>query len=285
MIYFLKTEKLEIAVSTFGAELQSIQTKDFSHILWQKETAHWNRIAPILFPIVGRLKDDYYTYAGENYSMTQHGFARDQESELIEKTADSLRFRLCSNVETKQKYPFDFEFDTIYSINENSLKIEHVIRNLSSENLPFSVGGHPAFKLESDISDYVLEFDQKYTVEQSVLSNGFIKNETVELILEKEMALNYSLFENDAIVIKNPPFNQIGLKHLPSGKTVKMTCKNWTAIGIWTKKDAPFICIEPWWGWADEINSNGTILEKAGIQLLSPGKETSYSYSITADEI
>jgi galactose mutarotase-like enzyme len=285
MIYFLKTEKLEIAVSTFGAELQSIQTKDLSHILWQKETNHWNRITPILFPIVGRLKDDSYTYAGENYSMTQHGFARDQEFELIEKIADSLRFRLCSNLETKQKYPFDFEFETVYTIDENKLKIEHLIRNLSSENLPFSIGGHPAFKLEGEISDYVLEFDQKYSVQQSVLSNGFIKNETVELILEKEMPLNYSLFENDAIVIKNPPFKQIGLKHLPSGKTVKMNCENWTALGIWTKKDAPFLCIEPWWGWADELNSNGNILEKAGIQFLSPGKETSYSYSITADGI
>jgi galactose mutarotase-like enzyme len=285
MIYFLKTEKLEIAVSTFGAELQSIQTKDLSLILWQKETAHWNRIAPILFPIVGRLKDDSYTYAGGNYSMTQHGFARDQEFELIEKTSDSLRFRLSSKEETKQKYPFDFEFDTIYTIDENNLKIEHIIRNLSSENLPFSVGGHPAFKLEGEISDYVLEFDQKYSVQQSVLSNGFIKNETVELILEKEMALNYSLFENDAIVIKHPPFKEITLKHLLSGKTVKMTCENWSALGIWTKKDAPYICIEPWWGWADELNSNGNILEKAGIQLLSSGKETSYSYSITTDEI
>jgi galactose mutarotase-like enzyme len=131
----------------------------------------------------------------------------------------------------------------------------------------------------------VLEFDQKYTVQQSVLSNGFIKNETKELILEKEMALNYSLFENDAIVIKHPTFKQIGLKHLPSGKSVKIKCENWTALGIWTKKEAPFICIEPWWGWADEINSSGHILEKAGIQFLSPGKEISYSYSITADEI
>lgn len=285
MIYFLKTEKVKIAVSTFGAELQSIQTKNLSHILWQKETNHWNRIAPILFPIVGRLKNDSYTFAGESYSMTQHGFARDQEFELIEKTANSLRFRLCSNVETKQKYPFNFEFDTIYSIDENNLKIEHIIRNLSSENLPFSVGGHPAFKLESDISDYVLEFDQKYSVQQSVLSNGFIKNETVELVLEKEMALNYSLFENDAIVIKHPPFKQIGLKHLPSGKRVKMNCKNWTALGIWTKKEAPFICIEPWWGWADELNSNGNILEKAGMQFLSPGKESCYTYLITADGI
>lgn len=285
MISSLKTKKLHISVSTFGAELQSIQTKDLSHILWQKETTHWNRIAPILFPIVGRLQNDSYTLNGENYSMTQHGFARDQEFKLIEKTDNSLHFRLSSNLETKQKYPFDFEFDTIYSIEENSVKIEHAIRNLSSENLPFSVGGHLAFNLEGEISDYVLEFDQKYSVQQSVLSNGFIKNETVELILEKEMTLNYSLFENDAIVIKHPPFKQITLKHLPSGKTVKMDCENWTAIGIWTKKDAPFICIEPWWGWADEVNSNGNILEKAGIQLLSAGKEISYSYSITTDGI
>lgn len=285
MMIQLSNSHLEITVSTFGAELQSIQTKDLSPFLWQKESNHWNRIAPILFPIVGRLKNDSYTYAGEIYTMSQHGFARDQEFELIEKTADSLRFCLCSNEETKQKYPFDFEFDTTYTIDENKLKIEHVIRNLSSENLPFSVGGHPAFKLEGEISDYVLEFDQKYNVQQSVLSNGFIKNETKELILEKEMALNYSQFENDAIVIKHPPFKQIGLKHLPSGKRVKMTCENWTALGLWTKKDAPFICIEPWWGWADELNSSGNILEKAGMQFLSPGKETSYSYSITADGI
>lgn len=281
----LSNTQLEITVSKIGAELQSIQTKDLLHILWQKETAHWNRIAPILFPIVGRLQNDSYTFAGESYSMSQHGFARDKDFELIEKTANSLHFRLCSDVETKQKYPFDFEFDTIYTIAGNNLKIEHIIRNLSSEILPFSVGGHPAFKLEGEISDYVLEFDQKYSVQQSVLSNGFIKNETVELILEKETPLNYSLFENDAIVIKHPPFKQITLKHLPSGKRVKMTCENWTALGIWTKKDAPFICIEPWWGWADELNSNGNILEKAGMQLLSPGKEISYSYSITADGI
>ena len=107
MIYFLKTEKLEIAVSTFGAELQSIQTKDLSHIMWQKETAHWNRIAPILFPIVGRLKDDSYTYAGGNYSMTQHGFARDQEFELIEKTSANNRHSSllinCSSSSSVQK--------------------------------------------------------------------------------------------------------------------------------------------------------------------------------------
>lgn len=285
MIYSLKTKNLHISVATHGAELQSIQTNDLSHILWQKESNHWNRIAPILFPIVGRLQNDSFTHADENYSLSQHGFARDQEFELIEKTANSLHFRLHSNEATKQNYPFDFEFDTIYTIDENKVKIEHIIRNLNSEIMPFSIGGHPAFKLEGEISDYVLEFDQKYTVQQSVLSNVFIKNETVQLVLEKEMSLNYSLFENDAIVIKQPPFQQIGLKHLPSGKTVKMNCENWTALGIWTKKDAPFICIEPWWGWADELNSTGNLLEKAGIQLLSPGKESSYSYSIIADGI
>lgn len=103
MIYFLKTEKIEITVSELGAELQSIQTKNLSHILWQKETNHWNRVAPILFPIVGRLKDDSYSYNKHTYSMSQHGFARDQEFELIEKTAKFALLTLVFKQRNKTK--------------------------------------------------------------------------------------------------------------------------------------------------------------------------------------
>lgn len=272
-------------INRLGAELIYFGTNSGPNILWSKQSDHWNRVAPNLFPIVGRLVHDSYTFQGKSYAMTQHGFARDKEFEVVEQTADSVRLRLVSDVESMDVYPFSFVFDVCYSLTETGIVISYETQNSGDEIMYYSVGGHPAFFLAESLENYYLEFDRAVQLDRHELSGSYFSGKTCDYSFSNRLDLNTELFETDAFVLKDPTFKSVSLKHQNGETLVQMDCDSWTAIGFWTKKGAPFICIEPWWGRADHADSNGKLEEKKGIRRLNPGEKEQLVYSIENGEL
>lgn len=267
-------------INRSGAELIYFGTNSGLNTLWSKQTNHWNRVAPNLFPIVGRLVNDSYTFQGKLYRMTQHGFARDREFQVVEQTADSVRLRLVSDAESMDIYPYFFVFDVSYSLTENGIVVSYETQNTGHETLYYSVGGHPAFYLEEALENYYLEFDSKIPLLRQELEGSYFSGKVSDYGFSDRLDLTDELFENDAFVLKNPAFKSVSLKHKNGNTLVQMDCDSWTAIGFWTKKEAPFICIEPWWGWADDADSSGKLDEKAGIRKLEAKEQETVFYEL-----
>ncbi|MNU81059.1 Aldose 1-epimerase [compost metagenome] len=276
----LQNRSLHAEINLSGAELIFFGNQTNRNVLWSKQTDHWNRVAPNLFPIVGRLVNDSYTFQGKTYPLSQHGFARDREFEVVEQSETEVRLRLVSDAESMPIYPFSFVFDVVYSLSESGLTISYETQNTGDKTIHYSVGGHPAFQLDEPLENYYLEFDEAIQLEREELTGSYFSGEASYYGVANHLNLSDELFEKDAFVLKNPDFKSVSLKHLDGATLVQMHCDSWTAIGFWTKKDAPFLCIEPWWGWADNANSTGNLEEKAGIRSLNSGEKEILHYEL-----
>lgn len=276
----LQNRSFYTEINLSGAELIFFGKEHTGNILWSKQTAHWNRVAPNLFPIVGRLLNDSYTFQGKPYSLTQHGFARDREFEVVEQHETTVRLRLVSDAESLLVYPFYFVFDVIYSLSETGLTISYETQNTGEGTMYYSVGGHPAFQLNEPLENYYLGFDSAIQLERQELTGSYFSGEGAYYGVSDHLNLGDELFEQDAFVLKDPQFQSVSLKHRDGETLMRMHCDSWTAIGFWTKNDAPFLCIEPWWGWADDVDSSGKLEEKAGIRSLDSGEKEVLSYEL-----
>lgn len=271
MIITITNNKISASIDTLGAELIRLE-KDNQNYIWTIDDTYWNKTSPILFPIVGRLKNDSYKYDGNIYELPRHGFARNFEFQILNQTEKSVIFILESNSETLKNYPFEFQLQLEYLLEGNSLIMKYSVENKSEVSMPFSIGAHPAFAI-SNFSEYDLQFNQmeeliSFELENEQFNNAFKKINSENGIIN----LDYPLFEKDALVFKNLKSDKISL--LKNNTSVLSVCfEGFPYLGIWTKPNAPFLCIEPWCGLADNVNHNGYIFEKEGINILQP-KET-----------
>ena len=280
MIITLSNNKISASINTIGAELIRLE-KDNQNYIWTVNETYWNKTSPILFPIVGRLKNDAYTIADKKYELPRHGFARNFEFQILNQTENSVVFVLESNSETLKNYPFEFQLQLEYELAGNELKMNYSVENRSEVTMPFSIGAHPAFAIEDSFSDYSLQFNEaeefvSYELENEQFSNSFRKINSEN----GQINLNYSLFEKDALVFKHLQSNKLTLlkKNEP---VLSVQFEGFPYLGIWTKPNAPFLCIEPWCGLADNVNHNGNIFEKEGINLLHPQEIFSRRIKIT----
>jgi galactose mutarotase-like enzyme len=271
---------IEASVSPHGAELQALCVRGQDNLIWRKDDRIWNRFCPILFPIVGRLLKDEYTYQGKAYAMRQHGFARDQSFQLVDQSPNSLTLSLTDSEITREQYPFAFELRVTYTLTNHSLEIKHDVFNPGSEDLLFSLGGHPGFHLEGSLNEYCLDFGGDFKVKQHLITGNYYNGATQDLNLNRRFKISDELFASDAIVIKSPPFQSIGFSKNDGTPLLTLRCEDWSAVGLWTKPGAPFFCIEPWWGWADSLDSDGTLEQKEGIVRLAPLQQRAFSYSL-----
>lgn len=278
----ISNSKITATINSNGAELISLKdNKTSKEYIWNGNPEFWAKHSPILFPIVGTLKNNTYLYNNEEYHLSRHGFARDNVFEIIYQKDNEVVFSLKSNNETLQHYPFQFELQIKYTISGNDLLVTYHVFNENDFEMPFSIGGHPAFALDKNFKNYALEFEADETLEYYPLENDLLINQSSKINLERKiLPLTYSLFENDALVFKKLNSNSILLKenNLPK---LNFSFKDFPNFGIWTKINAPFICLEPWVGYADTISANGNIFEKEGIILLEPKKNTTFTFSIT----
>lgn len=276
----ISNSNLTVQINHFGAELFSLKNSKNKEYIWEGNPAFWGKHSPILFPIVGTLKNNSYRYNGIEYHLPRHGFARDMEFGLIEKTEKSATFSLISSVKTRKVYPFDFELQICYSLDENKLNIDYKVINKNDFMMPFSIGAHPAFALNGNFEDFSLEFQQQETLKYHLLEDGLISNITNEISLDnRQLSLNYLLFENDALVFKTLESKTITILQ----NTVPLLKVNFTDfpnLGIWTVKNGSFLCIEPWFGYSDTLEKYDTISKKEGIQLLKKNETFKSNFSI-----
>ncbi|TLG79847.1 aldose 1-epimerase family protein [Vagococcus zengguangii] len=289
-MFTLKNDLVTACFKAQGAELTSLQLNDGEvEFLWQGDPEFWGRQAPVLFPFVGRLKDDTYRFEGEDYHLPQHGFARDQVFEMVQQTDDSVTFSLKSSETTKANYPFDFELQIVYRLVGSALTTTYRVHNTGEYTMYYSVGGHPAFNVpingQGTFEDYNLTVkfsDESLFLPLAGPNIAVDKKEVVEPHFT--VPLLREVFKGDALVYATPLDQQEII--LISEKTphrLSVSYEKLPYVGLWSPypKEAPFVCIEPWLGIADTTDATGELTEKLGIQRLASNQVEESSYTIT----
>jgi galactose mutarotase-like enzyme len=285
-MFSIENDQLKVIINSKGAELQSIFNKEFGiEYMWSGDAAFWGKKSPVLFPIVGTLKNDMYFYNNKSYKLSRHGFARDMGFEVADQQKESVSFFIKNNESTFKNYPFAFEFFIKYAIDNNKLTVTYTVKNIFAEEMYFSVGGHPAFKVPlaevTTYTDYYLQFNNDESLQRWPISaDGLIENKSLPVLTGTNvLQLTKELFSKDALVFKHPVSSVISLR---SGKTnhgLDFTISGFPYLGIWAAKNADFVCIEPWCGIADSIDTNQQLIHKEGINKLNAGEIFERSWS------
>lgn len=287
MIVAIKNDELEVGFSTKGAELQYLKdTKCHINYLWNGDDGFWAKFSPVLFPIVGALKNNQYQYKGITYTLPRHGFARDMEFSCQQISAVEISFTLKHNEETLKVYPFEFELTLIYKLRGTSLSCSYKVSNPADKDLLFSIGGHPAFAVplnnEGTYTDYYLQFNNDdELIFYHIVDNLVTETTTTLPLKEKRLPLQHQLFYNDALVFKTLKSNHIQLLNHKHNKGIDFSFEGFPYFGIWSAKDADFVCLEPWCGIADGVDHNQQLEQKEGIERLPPGKTWERTWEVT----
>lgn len=274
----LENDKLKVTINHFGAELCSIVKKETGvEYMWNADERFWKRSAPVLFPFVGSLKNKEFLYGDKAYAMGQHGFARDMEFSLVSNDGRQAWFSLNSDDTTYEKYPFAFTLEIGYVLTDNTVKVIWKVINEDEKQMYFSIGGHPAFMCPLDgegrQTDYYIEFDSDKNLLYSKLSeNGLVyKQDNILATNGGKMQITEGLFDEDALVVEGGQVHRISLCK-PDGKSYLTVTFDAPLFGLWSpaKKNAPFVCIEPWYGRCDSETFTGTLEDREYGNSLEP---------------
>ncbi len=267
-----------------GAEMSSVVNQQNGYeFIWQANAAIWGRHAPVLFPIVGKLKENNIKINNRYFGLNQHGFARDINFEAIEIYTDMVSFMLESTAQTLQYWPYEFKLIISYKLKNNSLITTYNVINMGNEAMPFSIGAHPGFALPvHDLNQYEIQFNNTNQLIANKLQNGLISSGTFKVGSNQNLLLNSQIFNGDALVFKNIDFNHVKLKHLQSNFEVSMQFNGFNYFGIWNKyPEQSFICLEPWAGIADATEATGNINDKEGIIWLKAVESMQFNFITT----
>lgn len=287
-VYELKNDVIAILIDSHGGELKSLKKSDTgTEYMWCGDAKYWGRTSPVLFPFVGGLKNKEYKAKGKTYSMTQHGFARDMEFTLFSRTEDEIWFELNSNEDTLEKYPYEFTLKSGYRILGNQTEVLWQVENPGKEALPFSIGGHPAFNCPIEEgtkqSEYFVDFgDVDEVVSSRIGGNGLVTGcMDVYGLTDGKLALTENLFDHDALVIENNQIKTAALCKKDGTPYLKVIMEA-PLFGVWSPpgKNAPFVCIEPWYGRCDSEYFDGTLEEREWGNVIAPGEIWKASYVI-----
>ena len=276
----IKNSSLAVTISSMGAEITSVK-KGEKELIWQADPSVWKGHAPLLFPICGGLKDDKFIYDGKEYIIAKHGFARNSEFEVETASKDNATFLLKSNDETKKCYPFDFELRVIYSLKENELTVTYDIKNTTDGDMYFSIGSHEAYSCPNGISEWSVIFDKEENLIATPVDGPLLTYD--ENILAKStriLLLKDEYFEIDALVFLNLKSRKLTLKNDKTGDEIKLDFDGFPYLLIWTKPNAKYICLEPWCGIPDYLDSDFDITKKKGIIRLGKGENTIRTHKI-----
>ena len=283
----IQNKELSAAFNCYGAELCSLRSRtDDTEYIWQADPQHWARHAPVLFPIVGSVKNGLIIHNNQNYGpLGQHGFARDSEFTIVEQGADSITFELVDSEETLAIYPFPFSLRISYLLQGNQLVVRYFVKNPADSEMLFSIGAHPAFncplRKEEKRSDYSFVFSQHETAATHRLSDGLFDGRTGPILDDqKTLPIADDLFDKNALVFKNLCSDSISLVDGAGQTQISIQFPGFPYLGLWSPSvDAPFVCIEPWYGLADYTDA-GELRDKEGILCLSSKDQFFAEYSI-----
>jgi galactose mutarotase-like enzyme len=288
-MHTLENNKLKITINKTGAELCNITSvKNKTKFMWNANPAVWGSFAPNLFPIIGALKEDTYTFENKKYSLPKHGFIRNNKDvKLLAQTPNSLTYGLTYSEESLKIYPFKFQFSITYTLKDNQIEVLHTVKNLDDKILYFSVGGHPAFKCpvfkNENYDDYYLEFEYTENSETHLINmdNGLISSKTKPIFNNtNKLNLFHDLFNEDALIFKDLSSRKVALKSNKKGEILNVSYNDFNYLGIWAKPTGYYVCIEPWLGIADSESTNQNFKEKEGILTLEPNKTFNATYGI-----
>ncbi len=268
----ISNSEIAVTMSTKGAQIISVK-KNGEEKIWIGDPNVWPSHAPILFPICGGLKDDKYIYEGKEYSLQKHGYVRFLEFELESHSAEKAVFLHRYNEETLAQFPFEYELRVIYTLEGNALRVDYRVKNLSDKEMYFSVGGHEGYYCPEGIEEYSVIFEEPEMLDSNILDGNLLLYKTVNVGKNvRELPLKYEYFAVDALVFLNLKSRKLTLKNNKTGACVGLDFEGQDFFLLWTKPGAKYICLEPWCGHPDFIDSNYDFKNKPGIIRL-PGKE------------
>jgi galactose mutarotase-like enzyme len=271
--HVLSNGTLSATVKADGAELCSLCNAAGEEMLWQAAPV-WPRHAPVLFPIVGRLKNDTLRHAGNTYRMTQHGFARDRRFAWLSRTAIGCRLVLHEDGETRAVFPFAFRLEVAFTLDDDTLEQSVTISNPGRTVLPASFGAHPGFvwPLAEGVekSAHVLEFAQPETGPVQRLDQGLLRREPEAFAVGSTLHLEPALFASDALILSEPVSRSVRYS-APGTAAIEVSWQGFSQLGIWAREGGDFVCIEPWHGTASPVDFDGEFTEKPGVMLIPPG--------------
>lgn len=283
MEHFIENQRLRMAVSSHGAELCSLWDKERDReIIWQGDPSIWPGHSPLLFPIVGKLKNDQYTLIHNAYSMPKHGFAKHGDFEVRQDGLSTLVLTLRDTPATRISYPYSFILEVCFHLEGNRLEITHTVHNPSlSETLLFSIGAHPG--LCCALGDQLV-FEHAEEGRVFRLGGDLLLNPqpSPAPFNGNALAITPTLFENDALILQAPRSRFALLRSHTKGDLVRVDWFGAPVLGLWAKPSAPYVCVEPWYGIDDDPAVSGQLSEKPHIQRLSPGETFVFPVWITA---
>lgn len=285
--YTISNSPYSLTVSEHGAEIKSLK-KNGTELMWYADPKYWGRTSPVLFPLVGNYWEKKSRWDGRTYEMSQHGFARDQEFTLVSKDDTSLFFELRENEETLTKYPFAFILQLGYKLSDKGVEVIWKVKNPTDSDIFFSIGGHPAFNCDLN-KDKLLFMNKGKALTGDIRVNiiagygsGCLSDQSKDISLsDGVLQLSPELFDEDALIVEDRQADAVALLD-SEGKEVLTVSFDSPLFGIWSpaKKEAPFVCIEPWYGRCDRAGFTGDLSQREYGNTLTPGGEFSTVYYI-----
>lgn len=285
--YGLENDKIRIEIDSHGAELKSLVKKETgTEYMWCADPKYWGRTSPVLFPFVGNVSGKQYRTKGKTYDMGQHGFARDMEFVLDTQSGNEIWFVLRSNEETLAKYPYEFVLKLGYRLSDTKVEVLWHVGNPSQEELPFAIGGHPAFNCPINEaekqSDCYLKFDVDGTIVSQTIDGYLVGEATKSYGLEdRRLRIDEHMFDNDALILADQGIHQAALCNA-SGEAYLTIEMDAPLFGVWRPADpsAPFVCIEPWYGRSDRIGYEGELRDREYENVIAAGATWEAGYAI-----
>ncbi|MDP9097072.1 MAG: aldose 1-epimerase family protein [Pseudomonadota bacterium] len=269
------------AIKADGAELCVLQDRDGRDLLWDAGPL-WPSHAPVLFPIVGRVAGDQVQINGHAYPLSRHGFARRRRFAWVERSTTRCSLELRDDEATRAVYPFGFQLELTYAIENGGLRVDYALRNPGTELLPASLGAHPAFRWplrEGAQTEYRLEFADDEAAPIHRLAGGLLDPaDVLSPIHERVLPLDPALFHQDAIIMLEPRSRR--LRYVGPGGGLEFSWDGFPQLGLWQKPGADFICIEPWHGYSSPLGWSGELRDKPGIMMVAPGETRHFSWSV-----
>lgn len=284
----IRNESLTLEIDAHGAEMKSLtDNRTGQEYLWCGDAAYWGRTSPVLFPLVGNYREKQSCFDGKWYSLSQHGFARDMDFELVSEKGDEIWFALEDSPETLEKYPFGFRLELGYRLQGRAVEVLWKVTNKNDREMYFSIGGHPAFNCPlregEKQTDYRIGFDTCEPLTASVLDeNGTVSERTKVLELTDGMLqITDSLFDEDALIVEHDQAHKVAL-YTPEGEKYLEVKFEAPLFGIWSPagKHAPFVCIEPWYGRSDRADFGQKLEEREWGNVLKAGEVFTAAYQI-----
>ena len=283
----IASPQLAAEIALQGAELVALRDEAGRDLLWDGNPAFWAGRAPILFPIVGRLKGDQLRVDGVAYPMRQHGLARISRFELVESDEASCRLRLVADEATRRSFPYDFALDLTYRIAGATLTIEGAVGNRSAGPMPVSFGFHPAFRWPLPYGaaalDHAITFAEDEPEPLAGVVDGLLSDRSrPSPVRGRTLALEPHLFDEDALILLAPASRSVTYGP-PGGRSLRVDFDGMPQLGLWSKPGALFVCIEPWHGYASPSDFDGDVTEKPGMTSVAPGETRAFAMRVSLD--